>query len=241
MTVGSLFSGIGGIDLGLERAGFEIKWMVEINPFCQSILLQNFPMASVYPDVKKLNFSKVEKVDVLCGGFPCQPVSVASNAQNSRRGNKDERWLWPYYIEAIRSIRPKYALIENVVGLVKMGLEEVLSDLAGAGYNAIWFNLRASDLGAWHRRERIFIIAYPNSKRLEGAALQKLFKAQLSIRSTIFAKYKNGWWQNEPKMARVVYGIPYKLAAAQIQALGNAVIPQQAEYCGKVIKAMEAL
>lgn len=159
LNVGSLFSGIGGIDLGFEREGFKTKWFIENNPYCQKVLKKNFPKGKVYSDITEIDFSKLEKVNVLTGGFPCQDISVAGRRGGITKGNRSS--LWKYYSKAISQIRPKYALIENVPNLVNLGLDVVLSDLAKIGYNAEWFSLRASDFGAPHKRERIFIVAYP--------------------------------------------------------------------------------
>lgn len=166
MRVGSLFSGIGGIELGLERAGgFETRWFVECEPYAQEILRKHWPQAPIYDDVKTIDFTKLQQVDMLTGGFPCQDISNAGR----RAGIQGERsGLWKYYLRAIREIRPKIALIENVSALTIRGLGVVLGDLAQEGYDAEWFDLRASDVGAPHRRERIFIVAYPKSIRIQG-------------------------------------------------------------------------
>ena len=159
MKVGSLFSGIGGIELGFERQGFTTKWFVEKDAYAQAVLRKNFPNIPIYDDITTLDFSQVEKVDILTGGFPCQDISIAGKGV----GISGERsGLWKYYAKAIRILRPKFALIENVSAITHRGLNVVLADLAEEGYDAEWFDLRASDFGALHRRERIFIIAYTN-------------------------------------------------------------------------------
>jgi DNA (cytosine-5)-methyltransferase 1 len=160
MNVGSLFSGIGGIELGFEREGFKTRWFVENNPYCQAVLKKNFPNTIVYGDIRAVDFREVETVDILTGGFPCQDVSYAGK----RKGMAGERTgLWKEYARAISEIRPRYAVMENVPGLITLGLDEVLADLAEIGYDAEWTTLCASDFGALHRRERIFIIAYSAS------------------------------------------------------------------------------
>ena len=161
MNVGSLFSGIGGIELGFEREGFETSWFVEYEPYCQEVLKKNFPGVPIYGDITKLNFHKLKKVDVITGGFPCQDISVAGRQAGIKVGKRSS--LWKYYKEAIRILRPKVAVIENVPNLLNIGLNVVLADLAQIGYDAEWFCLSASDIGAIHRRERVFIIAYLNS------------------------------------------------------------------------------
>jgi DNA (cytosine-5)-methyltransferase 1 len=163
LMVGSLFAGIGGIDLGLERAGMQVKWQVENNPYCIRVLEKHWPSIKRYGDIKQVDWSQVEPVDLICGGFPCQPVSVAG----ARKGDKDERWLWPEFLRAIREVRPKYALVENVPGLLSTDdgrlARGVFGDLAEIGYDAEWNIVSAADVGAPHRRQRIFIVAYTKS------------------------------------------------------------------------------
>ena len=160
MNVGSLFSGIGGIELGFEREGFTTKWFVEWDEYCQAVLRKNFKGAKIYGDIQKINFDELEKVDILTGGFPCQDISVAGKGKGIIEGKRSS--LWKHFHRAIGEIRPKYAVIENVSALTFRGLCNVLADLAEIGYDAEWVCLRASDFGALHRRERIFIIAYSN-------------------------------------------------------------------------------
>lgn len=159
MNVGSLFSGIGGIELGFAREGFHTSWFVENNDYCQRVLRKHFPDRPIFSDIHAVDFKSVPPVDILVGGFPCQDISHAGK----RKGITGERSsLWKEYHRAIGEIRPRYAVIENVSNLTNIGLDVVLADLAQIGYDAEWVCLRASDFGALHRRERIFIIAYPN-------------------------------------------------------------------------------
>lgn len=163
MYVGSLFSGIRGFELGFSREGFETKWFVEDNSYCQAVLKKNFPNIPIYGNIREIDFWKLERVNILTGGFPCQDISCANPRGEGISGERSG--LWSYYAEAIREIRPKYAIIENVPMLANKGLNIVLRDLAENGYDAEWFCLRASDFGALHRRERLFVIAYPNNSR----------------------------------------------------------------------------
>ena len=159
MTVpafGSLFSGIGGLDLGLERAGWRCRWQVEIDPFCQRVLAKHWPSVPRYGDIRALDLERVEPVDLVCGGFPCQPVSVAGK----RLAQADERWLWPEFARVIRALRPRLVLVENVSGLLNRGIGDVLGDLAALGYDAEWQCISASDVGAPHLRERVWIVAF---------------------------------------------------------------------------------
>ena len=160
LTVGSLFTGIGGIDLGLERTGrFKISWMVEVDEFCRRILKKHWPEVPCYGDIRAVDWSAVPRVDMLCGGFPCQDISCANPHGKGIEGARSG--LWKEYARAIGVLRPRYALVENVPALVRKGLDVVLADLASLGYDAEWINLSASDVGAPHRRERVFIVAKP--------------------------------------------------------------------------------
>jgi DNA (cytosine-5)-methyltransferase 1 len=160
MLVGSLFSGIGGLELGLERAGMKTIWQVEFNEYCQRVLRKHWKDTKIYGDITKVNFKTVEKVDLICGGFPCQPFSHAGK----RKGVSDSRWLWPEFYRAIREVRPTWVVVENVQGLLSIDSGRVfigiLRNLNEIGYDAEWFTLRASDFGAPHRRERVFIVAH---------------------------------------------------------------------------------
>jgi len=162
MQVGSLFSGIGGIELGLEMASkeFQPAWFVEREPYAQSILKRHWPEVKIYDDITRVNWNEVERVDVLTGGFPCQDISNAGKRvgiQGSRSG------LWKEMFKAIRILRPRLVIAENVSALLNRGLNVVLADLASLGYNAEWDCIPASAVGAPHRRDRIFIVAYPRS------------------------------------------------------------------------------
>jgi len=159
---GSLFSGIGGLDLGLEMAGMECSWMVEVEKFGSQILKHHWPNAEIYGDIYTIDGKELESVDLICGGFPCQPVSVAGK----RSGTSDERWLWGEFARIIRQVKPRWVVAENVTGLLSANsgraFAEVLRDLAEGGYDAVWNVFPAGGqggVGAPHRRERIFIIA----------------------------------------------------------------------------------
>ena len=167
LTVGSLFSGIGGIDLGLERTGgFRVHWQCEIDAYCRRILDRHWPGVPCYPDVRSLGVDRpAERVDVLAAGFPCQPVSLAGRGL----AQADERWLWPEVARLVRLLRPRYVLLENVPGLLARGMGDVLGDLAACGYDAEWDSIGAVDVGAPHRRKRVWIVAYPGGAGRQGA------------------------------------------------------------------------
>ena len=161
ILVGSLFSGIGGIELGLERTGgFKTIWFVENDKYCQRVLRKHWPEVPIYGDIKAVDFTELKRPDMLTGGFPCQPVSVAGK----KKGEEDPRWLWPEYARAIRQIRPRIVLVENVPGLYQRGFSAVLGDLAESRYDAEWDCLPAAAFGAPHLRYRIFLVAYSASR-----------------------------------------------------------------------------
>ena len=163
MTHGSLFSGIGGIDLGFEWAGIETKWQVEIDDYCQKLLSIRFPHTKKFTDVRKVGSHNLEKVDIISGGFPCQDISVAGKGA----GIEGERsGLWTELHRVISELRPRFAFIENVPMLTIRGGGRVISDLAEIGYDAEWQIVGADDVGAWHRRKRIWIVAYPTAQGL---------------------------------------------------------------------------
>jgi len=157
LTVGSLFSGIGGLDLGLERAGMEVIWQSEIDPYACKVLSKHWPAVVNHGDIKTINWGDIVRPDVLCGGYPCQPFSTAGK----RNGEDDPRHLWPWVREAISELRPKYAIMENVRGHLTMGFDKVLADLATIGYDAQWQIVSAASVGAPHRRDRLIFVAYP--------------------------------------------------------------------------------
>ncbi len=264
LTVGSLFSGIGGFDLGLERAGHKVIWQAEIDPFCCKVLKKHWPKVVNHGDIKNIEWQQVEPPDIICGGYPCQPFSTAGK----RRGENDPRHLWPNMLDAICNLRPRYALMENVRGHLSMGFGTVLGDLARIGFNAEWQVLPASAFGAPHRRDRVFIVAYPNGERLErpGAEQQATGFARGSKNahgfmadtesgerrgpqphdlSTIYGQTAKlgkpfgasgpnaNWWETEPNVGRVANGVPNRVD--RLRGLGNAVVPQVAEFIGYLI------
>ena len=154
MKIGSLFTGYGGLDQAIEG---ELAWYSEIDPAACKVLATHYPDVSNLGDITKIDWATVPRVDILTGGYPCQPFSHAGN----RKGKDDERHLWPYVLTAINALRPRYAILENVAGHLTLGFTDVLSDLASIRFDAEWGTLRASDVGAPHQRDRLFIVAYP--------------------------------------------------------------------------------
>lgn len=159
--IGSLFSGIGGLELGLEWAGLgPVAWQVEQKEWCRNVLARHWPDAIRFDDVRAVGAHNLPHVDVLCGGFPCQDLSYAGKGAGLAGARSG---LWFEYARIARELRPSLVIVENVAALRARGLGVVLGDLAALGYDAIWTSVRAADVGAPHRRERLFIVGYTAS------------------------------------------------------------------------------
>ena len=245
-TVGSLCTGIGGIDLGLERAGWAIRWQSEIDPYCARVLTAHWPKVPNLGDMTAIDWendgldygdgiARSLHVDLICAGYPCQPFAYAGR----RRGADDPRHLWPAVRDAIRALRPRWALLENVPGHLGLGFDAVLADLAALGFDAEWSLVPACALGAPHLRERLFCVAYAPGGDGEGemphhprAGTRRRFQPRGG------GSYpRPDRWLPEPAMDRVAHGIPSKLVRAPLHALGNTVVPQVAEWVGRRIMA----
>ena len=164
MKVLDLFSGIGGFALGLQRAGFTTKYFCEIDPYCRQVLAKHWPNVSCFEDVRTLRGADLGPIDLICGGFPCQDISLAGKGaglSGSRSG------LWSEYARLIGEVRPKYVLIENVAVLRSRGLDQVLREIAALGYDAEWHCIPACAVGAPHRRDRVWIVAGPHRGRFQ--------------------------------------------------------------------------
>ena len=157
MKVLDLFSGIGGFSLGLERAGMQTVQFVENDPYCQKVLSKNFPGVPIHGDIKTFHYDK--PVEIISGGFPCQPYSHAGE----QRGKEDDRHLWEEYFRIIQSVRSRWVLGENVSGIINMELDQVLSDLASENYSCQSLVIPACAVNAPHRRDRVWIIARRNA------------------------------------------------------------------------------
>lgn len=162
MKVLDLFSGIGGFSLGLERAGFKTVAFCECEPYCRAVLKKHWPDVPCYPDVRELTATQLAtdgiRADVICGGFPCQDLSLAGKGAGLAGARSG---LWREFARLIDEVRPQYAIVENVAGLLSRGLGRVLGDLAKIGFDAEWHCIPAAYVGAPHRRDRVWIIAYP--------------------------------------------------------------------------------
>ena len=263
MNVGSLFSGIGGLDLGLERAGMRVVWQCEADPWCRRVLARHWPGVPCYPDVREL--AAAPPVDVLAGGFPCQPVSLAGRGA----AQADARWLWPEFARLIRLFRPRYVIAENVPGLLARGLGLVLADLAELGFDAEWMVFGAGDIGAPHLRERVWIVAADacrepsgeprggqrrawrradaargggdlvadagHERRLRHVEPGTPGQAPGARQPARQADPRRGAWPAEPDVGRVAYGVPSRVD--RLRGLGNAVVPACAEHVGRLVMA----
>lgn len=159
MKIGSLFSGYGGLDMAVEQVfpGAAPAWFCEWDDAPSKVLAHHWPDVPNLRDVTAVDWSAVEPVDIITGGYPCQPFSAAGR----RKGTDDERHLWPYVREAVRVLRPRYVVLENVAGHLSLGFGRVLGDMAEDGMHVRWTSVRASDVGAPHHRDRVFILAAP--------------------------------------------------------------------------------
>jgi DNA (cytosine-5)-methyltransferase 1 len=166
VRIGSLFSGIGGLELGLEWAGVgRAVWQVERDEWCRGILARHWPDAERFDDVLSVGARNLAPVDLICGGPPCQDISYAGKGAGLAGARSG---LWFEYARIVRELRPRFVVVENVSALLARGVDTVLGDLAEAGYDAEWRCIRASDVGAPHRRERLFVVAYRVGDGLQG-------------------------------------------------------------------------
>ena len=264
MIVGSVFAGIGGFDLGLERAGMQIQWQVEIDEWCRRVLTKHWPDVPKYGDIRALDWSTVAPVDLLCGGFPCQPFSVAGK----RQGADDDRNMWPEFRRAVAALKPRWVLGENVSGAKPYLETVVLPDLEALGYETAVLGIPACAVGAPHQRERLWIVGYSTSQQWSGkwetsreqqiqagrpgarsedvahaksqqarGILQRTISPNAGARSNGTAKASS--WAVEPNVGRVAHGVPHRVD--RLRGLGNAVVPQVVEWIGTKILEVEAM
>jgi len=158
VKIGSLCSGYGGLDMAVEAYyNAETVWMCDIDKYSSIVIKERWELPNL-GDLKTVDWVAVEPIDILTAGYPCQPFSTAGQ----RKGLQDERHIWPYIKEIISTLQPKRVILENVRGHLTLGFKEVLKDLTEIGYDARWAIVRASDVGAPHRRERLFVVAEPS-------------------------------------------------------------------------------
>jgi len=259
--IGSLFSGIGGLELGLERAGLgPVAWQVEIDPFCREVLARHWPDAARHTDVRSVGASTLAPVDLICGGFPCQDVSGAGLGRGLAEGTRSG--LWYEYRRIVGELRPRVVVVENVASGKARWLCEVRSDLHALGYGTRAYALSAADVGAPHLRRRIFVVANGNGngsqgREQAGAATGAVGRGGAPGRHR-FPPMRGdaaGWAEYvaaggpEPALRRGADGVSAGLgnapveaddarAAERLAALGNAVVPQCGEVIGRVLLEM---
>ena len=263
----SLFSGVGGIDLGLERSGWRCVAQVENNAYALAVLRRHWPSVPKWEDVHNVRPEELPNADAVVGGFPCQPFSVAGK----RRGAGDPRNLWPEMRRIVAGVRPRWVLAENVAGIINTYLDAVADDLETLGYTVGAFTLPAAAFGAPHLRERLFIIAYTDitGQHREGVSILPKGGRQpwrdadtgrsgapvphtkgfgcprwadlppASVQEWLARLERDNPWAAEPGMGRVAHGVPNRVD--RVRALGNAVVPQVAEFIGRLILEVDAM
>lgn len=241
LNVLSLFAGIGGLELGLERAGMTVVGQVEIDPFCQRVLAKHWPEVPRHDDVRTaIEWWESEprpRVDLVCGGFPCQPFSDAG----IRQGIADERWGWPWMRDVIDAVRPRTVCAENLASLLRdtEAFSIILSDLSDLGFTVEWDVVSACAVGAPHVRRRLFIVAHTDSgdghSRMGSVPAGQGTLPALDYRARAWRDSVDRSVETSRSDDRDLDGA----AARMVAAGGNAVVPQVAEHVGRLIVATE--
>ena len=240
IKIGSLFSGIGGFELGLERAipDSETVFQVEIDAECRRILRKHWQSSNIFEDIKSVGSSELADVDLLCGGFPCQDLSWAGSG-GGLNGKRSGLW-WEMY-RIICDLRPRVVVLENVPAIASRGLDALLGCFAEIGYDVEWTVISARQFGAPHLRARWFAIAYPHSLRSLQAkhrGLAQVFNNEEEVqhRGLSLQREWGDCWEGFPFRSPVCSrtdGVSIRLA--RLKALGNAIVPECSEYIGKKI------
>ena len=229
----SLFSGIGGLDLAAEWAGFTTVGQCEWADYPTKVLERHWPDVPRWRDIRTLTKESfyertgLRTVDLISGGFPCQPFSVAGK----RRGKEDDRYLWPEMLRVIAELRPAWVVGENVSGLVRLVLDEIISDLQHEGYEARAYSTEARDVGGLFKGQRIAIVAASNNRSAavrrhrELPADDETERGWCNNRRGAEKPYSGEWWKIEPRPYGVAHGVPHRVD--RLKCLGNAVVPQQ--------------
>jgi DNA (cytosine-5)-methyltransferase 1 len=247
MKCGHLFNGIGGFALAASWMGWENIMHCEIDPFCNKVMNYHFPNSYQHEDIRTTDFTIWGgRIDLITGGDPCQPHSGAG----SRKGKDDDRYLWPEYLRAVEEIQPKWIVNENVPGSVSNGiLDQMIIDLENAGYS--WwppFIIPAGAVGALHRRDRVWLVAYSDSKRQQKRDITSF--SEIKAQGDVW-DYSQRFINDGPitggcsigEILRAANGVPEQLAAgirnSGIKAMGNAIVPQIAFAILKAIEKYE--
>lgn len=234
MNVLDLFSGIGGFSYGLESVGMRTAAFCEIDPFARAVLRRHWPRTPIHEDIRALDGRMfVGAVDLVCGGYPCQPFSVAG----LQRGEADPRHLWPEMHRIIREIRPRWVVAENVAGHIRLGFDAVADALENEGFSVWPFVVPACAVGAPHRRDRVWIVAHADRERQQGR-FRQLQADQNGGRelSALLSAFLPETLPHELAPSMLCGkddGIPHR--SHRLRALGNAVVPQIAALIGQTI------
>lgn len=231
LTFGSLFAGIGGIDLGFERAGMACKWQVEIDPYAQRVLAKHWPQVRRHDDVRTWPQPDAERVDVIAGGFPCQDISYAGKGA----GLSGERsGLFYEVARIIREMEPRFVVLENVSALLTRGIGDVLGTLASLGYDAEWDVISACSMGAPHMRKRVFVVAYPSGSLGEAWIRFRQHRSAQPVQGehTIAAQVLR--MESSHRDSGDFNGISSRVDS-RFRTLGNSVVPQVAEWIGRMV------
>jgi len=246
LRVLDIFSGVGGFSLGLKEAGdFETVAFCEIDPFCRRVLAKQWPEVPIYHDVQELTrrilrTDGVRAIDVIVGGFPCQDISAAGSGAGI---DGKHSGLWTHYARLIKEIGPTFVIIENSPCLRCRGLGEILNNLWTFGYDAEWHVIPASAVGAWHKRERIWVIAYPQGYRRGSWGARGLVDCAPRLPDEACGNngQSNGKaeWTAEPPLLGAHDDVPYRLD--RVRVLGNALVPAIPKHIGRAILAATKL
>jgi len=221
-----LFSGIGGFALAARWAGIETVAFCEIEEFPRKVLQKNFPGVPIHRDIRELDGSEYEGIDIITGGYPCQPFSEAGK----RKGKEDDRHLWPEMLRIIKQARPAWVIAENVAGHITLGLDSVLHDLEGEGYATRAVVLPACSVDSPHRRDRVWILANAKGQRCNNGNDSKdkreADRAQYPFtdKGGVVSWMETGRWPCEPTIPRVANGVPNRVD--RNKGLGNAIVPE---------------
>lgn len=237
MKVLDLFSGIGGFSLGLERAGMETVAFCEFDKKAQLVLKKHWPDVPIFDDVRELDGKQFEgqTIDLICGGFPCQPFSVAGK----RKGKEDDRNLWPEYFRLIQEIKPRWVIGENVVNFANMGIETLYSNLESINYDVQTLDISADSVGLPTLERHLWIIATPHSIRCKRGISQKV--PDITPQSWEFPRNDKGNFERWAVSQSRVCGMGKRFPGGvdRLKQLGNAVVPQVVEVIGRAIMGIE--
>lgn len=238
----SLFAGIGGFDLGFERAGMECVAQVEIDEWCQRVLTKHWPNVPKFGDIKDVGIGRkyqLPSADLICGGFPYQDIAPGSSTREGIRGERSG--LWYEFYRIVCEIRPRWVVVENSSNLVSSNngddFGEILRSMASVGYDAEWGVLSAAAVGAYHQRKRTFLLAYDN--KINGETRLGHILNQKKV-LTCFGEKRNGAWVQTPDyFIGMDDGVSGRAYRHRVEMLGNAVVPRVAEFTGSMIMEIE--